>query len=123
MERLTQFNQDYYEIKDDKGNLIAPKYSKLDQVITKLGKLENIEEELNLPLDFIFRALKNGIWTYEYWDCEKPENKDKLKLIHPSLYFESSLNQFVFDCGDNGYYSVSLKDYKKSWWLKEDRSE
>lgn len=48
MERLTQFNESYYEIKDDKGNLIAPKYSKLDQVITKLGKLEDLFELYNI---------------------------------------------------------------------------
>lgn len=117
MERLTEkgtLEGSYFVKQKDKSSSII-----------KLGILEDIEEGLGCPIEVVFKALKNGIWTYVYYDCEEKENKNKLKHIYPSLYFVSNfkIDKFMFNCGDNGYYSVKLKDYKKTWWLKEDRSE
>ena len=112
MERLTQFNQDYYEIKDGKGNLIAPKYSKLDQVITKLGKLENIEEELDFSIEVIFEALKNGIYIKNILD-------EMINFKCMLVYKNEEIGWYFHII--NGY--VLLKDYKKTWWLKADKSE
>ena len=33
-----------------------------DKVYNKLGKLEDIEDELGCPLDVVFKALKEGIY-------------------------------------------------------------
>jgi len=95
------------------------------KLMKDLERLEQIEEELGCPIEVLVEALKNGIWTYQYWDCEKEENKDKLKLVYPSLYFEHSpeIDTFMFNCGDHGYYSEKLKDYKKTWWLKENKED
>ena len=112
MERLTQFNEDYYEIKDDKGNLIAPKYSKLDQVITKLGKLEDIEEELGLSLDVLFRALRDGIYIKNLFD-------EMINFKCMLVYKNEEIGWYFHII--NGY--VLLKDYKKTWCLKADKSE
>ena len=123
MERLTQKAlEDSYVLNPQKN---IPNVIVEGMIYNKLGHLENIEEELGCFIKVLIEALKNGIWTYEYWDCEKKENKNKLKHIRPSLYFEPSfeIDKFMFNCGDHGYYSVKLKDYKKTWWLKEDKSE
>ena len=37
----------------------------------KLGKLEDIEDEIDFPLDIAFRALKEGIYREEYGKLEK----------------------------------------------------
>ena len=31
--------------------------------IDKLSKLEDLEDEVGIPLEVLFKALKNGIWT------------------------------------------------------------
>ena len=82
--------------------------------------LDIVEQELQ-NLDLIKRALVEGIWSTEYWYCEREENKDKLKHIHPS--FDYLDGEFGFNCGDNCYYFVYLKDYMKTWWFKENKEE
>ena len=131
MERLTQFNEDYYEIKDDKGNLIAPKYSKLDQVITKLGKLEDIEEELGLSLKTLLDICDNKlsiVVDYEKMTMTilKEDWKD-VKIFIPVSFNSSSIYCDVWYEEDFKGYTrrlpLSIKEINKSWWVKEDRSE
>lgn len=80
------------------------------EFINKLGKLEDLEEELGCPLEVIFKALKEGIYHNE-------------KLEHPVLildedsFKENNLSLLIVGT------IVYLKDYKKTWWLKKDRSE
>ena len=78
------------------------------KAIKKLSKLEDIEDELGCPLDVVFKALKQ-IEIYSIDEC-----------------FEDL--SLAVDCGGwylwNGYGCfLYLKDYKKTWWLKEDLSE
>lgn len=110
MERLTQFNESFYEIKDDKGNLIASKYSKLDQVITKLGKLEDIEEELGCPLNILKPGQK-----VEFYKDEKKYSEDifGINLQRKTIMLGNAWN----------FMDLPLDSYGRLWWLKEDRSE
>lgn len=77
--------------------------------IDKLGKLEDLEEEIGCPLEVVFKALGNGIYVYNgnhyvvFLKYYKVHNKFRLKDVNGLLY--------------------SLEDYKKTWWLKEDKSE
>ena len=80
--------------------------------INKLGRLEDIEEELGIGLPILFKALKNGIQGY--------------KSIE-SLFYEETNKTWYIECiykyGDYGtHYTdvLALKDYGKTWWLKED---
>ena len=75
----------------------------------KLSNLEDIEDELGCPLDVVFRALKNGIID------EENEDRD-IMLVH-------SKKGYWFREFSEDLPKLWLKDYKKTWWLKEDLSE
>ena len=83
-------------------------------VDNKLGKLEDLEEQLGCPLDVVFKALKIGIYTH----LKNRNREDLTKYFCLNLYnLDTELylgNPIIF---------VNLKDYKKTWWLKEDKSE
>ncbi len=90
-----------------------------------LAKYRKLEEQLGCPLEVLVKAIKNGIWFIN--------EDDKLEYIDEALCFNTKLNtdKLVFD--NYGYYcknieklkgnQIYLEDYKKTWWLKEDKSE
>ena len=76
--------------------------------IKKLGKLEDLEEQIGCPIEVLFRALEQEM-IYTAFD-NKPhhfmvENRFGKYLIYDKEWL------------------IELKDYKKTWWLKADRSE
>lgn len=77
------------------------------KAIQKLGKLEDIEDELGCPLDVVFKALKDGILI----------NNKKWWLPRVNLIYMIVDNEYVFICEN---YSYKLKYYKKTWWLCSD---
>ena len=88
--------------------------------IHKLGRLEDLEEELGCPLEVVFKALKKGII---------PHNKSH-RLVDLSssskgwcLTCEEPASFGDWDCEEyrkpTEYYY--LKDYKKTWWLKGEK--
>lgn len=85
----------------------------IDETDFKLGELEDIEEEIGCPIEVVFKALKNGIYLEES------------KSITTSIYYHILENEFVIEWykskEDYGY--ELLKDYKKTWWLREDKTE
>lgn len=108
-------NYEYKRIKDydiDRGN-----FGRIsdDMIFNKLGKLEDIEEEVGIDLITLFKALKNGFY-FKYKD----------KIISSNDYlFQIRANMrgnWVFDIiSDNlSLLSIKFKDYGKTWWLKED---
>lgn len=85
----------------------------ITNITNKLGKLEDIEEELGIPLEVLFKALKDGIWTNEY---EKRDGrKIWLRNYDNKLILEVS-NRFCFDV----YYP---EDYGKTWALTKEELE
>lgn len=91
----------------------------VQKVINKLGKLEDIEEELGCPLVVVFKALKEGI-VYE---------KENKYVLIPNLIFAQLLNEDVDDYHFINYdlpnlennLIVKLSDYQKTWWLKGEK--
>ena len=85
--------------------------TKDDYAIDKLGKLEDIEEELRCPLDVVFKALKEGIVLNNgiLYKC-------KLSYIEKELIFVCYAN--ITDTT-----GVNVKDYQKTWWLKGENDE
>lgn len=88
------------------------------KAINKLGKLEDIEDELGIPLEVLFKALKDGIFFYHkhygiqycnfvylcdggYW---------RLSITNPRDDFESNLE-------------LGLEDYGKTWALTKEELE
>lgn len=114
MSRLTEksTNYDFYFPKK--------KVSILD-LSNKLGKLEDLEEELECPLEVVFEALKEGIVIdkSKYFNGKK-FTEDETKRWFPtiSLVKIKLSNTWSFDCCVNIY---DLKDYKKTWWLPSDK--
>ena len=106
MSRLTEKCADGYTYKE---------YGREDKVYNKLGELEDIEDEIDFPLDIAFRALKEGIYREEYGKLEK---FDVRGIELDGLGTISNICPYG-DCDFTTYY----KDYKKSWWLREDKSE
>ena len=87
-----------------------------DLCVDKLGKLEDLEEELGCPLDVVFKALIEGI----HIQTEFLDLTIKDFILKPRLYFS---NDFKCYCLETGYGAnmIKLKDYQKTWWLKGER--
>lgn len=124
MERITNKNFDYIRYyAQERHNFTG--YFDLFAGAEKLKRIENIEEELGCPLDVLFKAFKNGIWFIN--------KQDELEYIDESLGINQKKynNKFIFDnygyrCKNNEVEKsteIYLEDYKKTWWLKEDKSE
>ena len=87
-------------------------FDQLQNVYNKLGILEDLEEKLGCPLEVVFKAIEDGI--YDKKGEERSVNFDYNKW-EKEYYF----NAFSYD--DN--IKLYLRDYKRTWWLKKDRSE
>ena len=97
------------------------------EFINKLGKLEDLEDELGCPLGVVAQALDRGF----YIDISKVEIDPPLKnqtedllLINCPKDFRLNLWYERIEVASFGHYlEVYLKDYKNTWFLKEDKSE
>lgn len=77
-----------------------------------LAKYRNIEKELGCPLEVVFQALKNGVYKIDDNLCYEVVlriHNDEIYLCQP------------YD--DKLLHKVYIKDYKKTWWLKANRSK
>lgn len=92
--------------------------------IDKLFKLEDLEEELGIPLEVLFEALKEGVYA------KFEENKILKSDI--KLYYDLCQNGFKIRviCLEIGQYEdfewedyLFVKDYGKTWWLEEPKEE
>lgn len=105
-----------------KDSLTNYKVKKIDEnwtvniqnCINKLGKLEDLEEELGCPLEVVFKALKEGIYCVDY------DNQEIRKFITP-LCLNTTSKQLYWYGNNIGF--PDLKDYKKTWWLKGERDD
>lgn len=93
----------------------------IEKDLDSLEKYKSIEQELGCPIEVIFKAVKNGI--YSEWiikDSDGLYKHQMLKSNKQSLYLEGII---CFYAKDNDERVLLFKDYKKTWWLKEDKSE
>lgn len=110
MNRLTM------KIRD--GLYTAPNINSTDDLKYKLGKYEDIEQELGIDLITLFKALKNGFY-FKYKD----------KTLSSNDYFF----QITTDLRDNWIFdiisdhlsllSTKVKDYGKTWALTKEELE
>ena len=81
--------------------------------IHKLGKLEDLEEELGCPLEVLVKALKDGVKVnMEFLDIDITDD-----ILRPKLYYSDDFQCYGLSIQSWGYF-VRLKDYKKTWWLR-----
>ena len=112
MSRLTEKNKfdAHYGISISK-NLLQNAYD-------KLGKLEDLEEEIGCPLDLVlipyFISGLKKVWYHNQW-CD---------VVRVVAYEEATTPYMEVRCKDYDYLKfIPLTNYKKTFWLKEDKSE
>ena len=76
--------------------------------VVKLGKLEDLEEQIGCPLEVVFKALKQD---YFYTKSGK----------HSRLEFGVYGGVWCICYGLRT--QIRVDGYKKTWWLKKDKSE
>ena len=98
--------------------------------INKLGRLEDIEEELGCPLEVVFKAMTMGILVKNHEDLIEigySDRRDKYVYFSTEEIYlknwqshgiEKTTNRFQITYGDDGEWCVYLEDYQKTWWLK-----
>ena len=84
------------------------------QAIQKLGKLEDLEEQIGCPLEKLIK-FSTQLTVYTIYGIHTNE----IVLIDFSLNrIHITKNRDL-----NNIYTLYISDYKKTWWLKEDKSE
>ena len=97
------------------------------EFINKLGMIEDLEEQLGCPLEVVAKALSRGF----YIDINKIEidpplenPTEDLLLVNCPKDFRLNLWYGRIEVSSFGHYlEIYLKDYKKTWFLKEGKSE
>lgn len=126
MNRLTKkFNSEYYY-----KNATTIMFNS----IQKLGKLEDLEEQLGCPLKVVFRALEEGIMfkvkitsssTEDNFKTEVTEERQYENIGKISLGYANNKYLFIvpYDIGryENKTMAIKLSDYQKTWWLKGEK--
>ena len=115
------------------GFYVAAHAHNTDEVTHKLGVIEELEEELgnnfsgkneDCSFKVLFEATKYGFWY-------------KVKYLNKYVHLVPDENHTIVYSWNDGYpilqymevytlqcvYDVFITDYKKTFWLKEDRSE
>lgn len=131
MKRITKKLNEPYVI--DKNNIMyyvdsssmTVTNSKGLNMANKLGKLEDIEEQLGCPLEAREQALKQ---RYIYTTWHSRDGLEKQEITH--LVYDKDIKMWIFkdlEKNTEGFYcelaNIPVDGYKKTWWLKEDRSE
>ena len=114
-----------------KGNYKGEKYiigsngvTSKQMCLNKLGKLEDLEEKIGCPLEVRERAL-NGFYIVGYGYVSNDEDFIYLRKDNNGYYLKVVIHPSkptppdFYGCCDIHY----LRDYKKTWWLKENREE
>lgn len=128
--RLTESNplKDFVSLKFTSKNPIFLDYDKgdakvVEELLNKLGQLEDIEDELGIELSILFKALENGIWC-------KCCLFDDAKISYRKPDFISLKNKcLVQECDDGSLHSSTYfiyyysKDYGKTWALTKEELE
>lgn len=110
MSRLTKNNNQGTGSWTQFGDAYIPAHNiKHKQCVNKLGKLEDLEDELGCPLEIITSKTAMVVTN----DSILELNIMAIGFNDGIIYFGSSWSLIT----------RKLKDYKKTWWLKEDLNE
>lgn len=76
------------------------------------SKYSELEEQLGCPLNVVVKALQNGVYYEDVANC--------MRYMVVDLHFNLD-GDFVlsFDYEER----LLARNYKKTWWLKKDKSE
>lgn len=89
----------------------------------KLGKLEDLEEQIGMSLEFILKEIIGKYIYYlhesnyvDYVDCELATG-----LSRERQPFSDELGDWQIDT--DSCYTFKTSEYKKTWWLSEEEAE
>ena len=126
MSRLTRKIKGYYSV--DLRTCLPMEYEQIENsnaCVDKLGKLEDIEEELGIDLISLFKALKDGIWTnQEQWYGD--EKQGKIRFFQVRLLLEENAIGCIYNSmwkGEEVIRTLYFKDYGKTWALTKEELE
>lgn len=126
MNRLTRKIKGYYSV--DLRTCLPMEYEQIENsnaCVDKLGKLEDIEEELGIDLITLFKALRNGIWTnQEQWYGD--EKQGKIRFFQVRLLLEENAVGCIHNSmwkGKEVIRTLYFKDYGKTWALTKEELE
>ncbi len=108
-QRFTPFSNYELNFELDNGKL-SPTGTQQD-VINKLGQLEDIEEELGIDLITLFKALKNGIYAKVY--IPMSFGAKEIKFLNVEKTGLGLYKNFI----RTNYGLYQLKDYGETWAL------
>ena len=115
MSRLTEkkFLDNFKAIKNINPNYVA---SKEELMYEKLGKLEDLEEEIGCPLEVLLKLVDQNELYYQFFDELQHWTSIKVDLRKKVVWYCKQVG---------GHYACSqpLSNYGKTFWLKEDKSE
>lgn len=108
-------------------------FKEIQDLLTKANTYDKLSNELGCPLEVVFKAIEDGIviigdidkyGAMTLWLDKKP----LIALVGEKRDFEEprliKYNEWCLSCESCSYSGcVALKDYGKTWWLKEDRSD
>lgn len=83
----------------------------------KLGQLEDIEDELGIDLEIIFKALKNGVWIK---DCSGQICKSFVSIYNLNLDVSNPNLHLCFITAPNYKLLYLFEDYGKDWALTKE---
>ena len=107
--------------RDEREEIYENNYYNLQLVSYELEKYRKLEEELGCPLD-VYVKLHKQMKFYrlnalnEIIECEI-DNPNDDEVYHIQA------DGIIFNQYDYGWQFYSFKDYKKTWWLKEDKTK
>ena len=120
MERLTEQRHDPRDTSFTERHEIhyTVKKEKKFKAFDKLGEMESLLEQIGCPLEVDAELLKYDTLIFD---------QDGVKWFVDAILKDNYITTMRVEMGEKKaeflYKQFKLSDYKKTWWLKADRSE
>ena len=122
MDRLTQNNDTQYDLVgkcDTNIEEFTSNHKLRNDLLNKLGQLEDIEEELGIDLITLFKV-RQIYWRIKYIDTGEYSDIEKSYRVY--LDFQNRDIKVYRDYDEFGF-NLDLKDYGKTWALTREELE
>ena len=122
MDRLTKNNDTQYDLVgkcDTNIEEFTSNHKLRNDLLNKLGQLEDIEEELGIDLITLFKV-RQIYWRIKYIDTGEYSDIEKSYRVY--LDFQNRDIKVYRDYDEFGF-NLDLKDYGKTWALTREELE
>ena len=91
------------------------------EALETIKTVVDLQKEVCCPLEIRERALKQCEFEGLYFETTDTDGFERVGVYKCCLGYDAFNNKFYWNCGWNA--ETWLDCYKKTWWLKSDRSE